>query len=103
MTDKYINFDNVVRDLADEVRSLVEDDGTEVDEAIHEVVDGTEYVIYTDKARNLICNLSFTQIDNAWHDYKQYQGNELPKSYLDVQTGLAYAALRQGVSKFFGV
>lgn len=97
MSEERVNFRQIVKELAgDVVESIVNHDSDPYD-AIHEVVDGTEYVIYTSKASQLIDSLTWPETADAYEEYKELQGGELPECWSSVLTGMAYAGLYRAV------
>ena len=77
------------KELADEVRTEYGDD-YDVHDAIHEVVDGCELVIYYAQARRVVDALDTEQVEAA---YEQVRDCGVPDNFATLLTHIAYHAL----------
>ena len=82
-----------VEAIVEEAREA-EEEGGDVEEFIHESVDGSEWIIYTHKAMKV---LQYSDNDNALFDEVGVEGLKGVRSFSDVVTRLAYFAMVQDV------
>lgn len=99
MSEDYQSIETITSNLADEVIELVTEHEYDESEAIHETIEGTEYIVYPAKAWKLLEELSYTEIEDGYQEYRELQGNELPEFYSEIATGMAYSILRMMVQE----
>ena len=99
MSEDYQSIETIASNLADEVIELVTEHEFDESDAIHESIEGTEYIVYPAKAWRLLDELPYATIEDSYQDYRELQGNELPEYYSQIASGMAYSILRMMVQE----
>jgi len=99
MSEDYQSIETIASNLADEVIELVTENEFEESEAIHETIEGTEYIVYPAKAWKMLEELPYSTVEDGYQEYRELQGDQLPEYYSQIASGMAYAILRMMVQE----